>query len=114
MEPTKEIRRTYDSKGVVRIMRINNAHLEAVVSRINEVTKSPLTYADNKTGEKFKSNIGHYHIDKAYGGNKLVRTSNTCGAISDITYGFVSKRELYEKMQSYLSGLEFNNYVTKG
>ena len=86
-------------------MRITNNDLELVCNRINEVTNSPLEYS-NKDKEKFESNIGHYHIDKAYGGNKLVRTVNNGGAIEEITYGFLPKRELYNQMQSFLRGIE--------
>jgi len=85
--------------------RINQKDLEILADRINEVTKSPKdpwTRANGKT----KANIGNYHIDGAYGGWKLVRMVNTGGAISEVTYGFVPKRELYNLMHAFLGGLE--------
>jgi hypothetical protein len=88
-------------------MRINKKDLEILVNRINKITNSPMEYALKVDG-KYKIQVGHFHLDGAYGGWKLVRTVNDGGAIEEITYGFISKRELYEKMKAYLSGLEFN------
>ena len=51
-------------------------------------------------------NIGHYCLDGAYGGWKLVRTMNDGGGIDEITYGFVSKRELYDLINAYIKGVE--------
>jgi len=86
--------------------RILIADLQAVVARINRMTGSPLTYSDSKPGEKFKANVGHYHLDQAYGGTKLVRTMNEGGGITEITHGFNSKRETYELMHAFIRGLE--------
>lgn len=84
--------------------RIKLANLEHLVQRINEATNSPLTYSTKIDG-KHSINIGHYHLDGAYGGWKLVRTMNDGGGIDEITYGYCSKRELYDKMLAFLSGI---------
>lgn len=86
--------------------RIKNSDLDYLVSRINEATNSPTTYCDTKHPTPFKSNIGHYHLDSAYGGVKLVRVANEGGGISDISRdGYGTKRELYKWMRAFLAGL---------
>jgi hypothetical protein len=80
-------------------------HLEHLVTRLNEVTNSPMEYSD-KDAPKFKANIGHYHLDGAYGGWNLARTMNNGGGIDQpIGGGFHSKRELYDKIDCYLRGI---------
>ena len=88
-------------------MRITSKDLEILCKRINEITGNklePYTRDENRN----KANIGTYYIDMAYGGNKLVQISNDGGGVNEITYGYVSKRELYNSMQAYKSGLETN------
>lgn len=85
--------------------RITNKHLEILVNQLNKLTNSPTAYAD-KTNE-FKVNIGHYHIDSAYNGHKLVRTINESGGETNITAGgYVSKGQLYKLIDAYISGIE--------
>lgn len=91
--------------------RITKAQLESLVDSINQATGSPM-HAYSKHGGggkpiKYKANVGNYHLDSAYGGHKLVRMDNESGGIRDVlSTGFVSKRELYQAMQSFLRGLE--------
>lgn len=87
--------------------RITQRDLDAVIKRLNNLTHSPLEpYSKSITG-KFTANIGCYHLDQAYGGNKLVRMQNASGGISDVlSTGFVSKRELYNHIQSFIRGIE--------
>jgi len=84
--------------------RVTQKDLDGVVRTLNKVTKSPEIYADpRKPGEPFKANIGHYHIDSAYGGNKLVRVTSEGGGIETIsTGGYVSKRELCAQIHVYM------------
>lgn len=85
--------------------RINLSDLESLVNRINLATSSPLsTYT--RVGMETKANLGNYHLDSAYGGHKLVRIVSDGGGVKEVTYGFVSKRELYGKMQAFLSGID--------
>lgn len=86
--------------------QITKKDLEAVVNRINLITKSPTeSYAKLKNGT-YKANIGNYHLDGAYGGWCLHRMQNLGGGISTpIGSGYYTKRELYEKMQAYICGL---------
>ncbi len=87
-------------------MRITEKDLEAVVKRINIITKSPLeTYVKNSDGINV-SQIGNYHLSFAYGGVSLHRINNEAGGVTTpLNCGHISKRELYNLMQAYISGL---------
>ena len=70
------------------------------------MTNSPLTPLRKEDG-KLKYNIGNYHLDKAYGGIKLVRMDNESGSIQIISRnGYGTKHELYTWMEAFLTGLE--------
>ena len=86
--------------------RITQKQLEYLVERINEATNSPTTTYTKTEKTPYKANIGHYHLDYAYGGVKLVRMVNEGGGITDISRcGYGTKRELYEWMRAFLGGM---------
>ena len=78
--------------------------LELLVERLNKVAGTPMTYSDNKPNEPFKSNIGHYHLEGAYGGVGLAQVANEGGGIHRIM-GFMTKRELFNCMHAYINGI---------
>lgn len=86
-------------------MRITEKDLEAVVLRINNITNSPVKpYFDGK------AQIGNYHLSHAYGGVSLHRMHNEAGGVTTpLNCGHISKRELYNLMQAYISGLLDNS-----
>lgn len=84
--------------------RITEKQLEAVVNRINMITKSPLT-SYTKTREGIVPNAGNFHLDFTYGKVGLVRMLESGGVTSILPLS--TKRELYDKMQSFICGLEF-------
>lgn len=82
--------------------RITQRDLENCVQRINALKgfSDQLEY----------STIGSYVLSYAYGGVALHKYINAHGAIRDVfNCGHVPKRELYERMQSYMLGLRENN-----
>lgn len=84
--------------------RINNKDLEVLCDRLNEYTKAPLRAWDKDTK---KANIGNYHISGAYDGVSLHRICNDGGGIHDVLRsGHIPKRDLYNRMQAYIMGLE--------
>ncbi len=87
--------------------RVTQKDLEAIVLRINRITKSPETsYTKSKTG-KYVSNIGNYHLNGAYGGWTLHRMDNEKGGIEDVLRcGYVSKRELQKLLFAFIAGLD--------
>lgn len=87
------------------MQRITDKKLQAVVDRINRITGSPKTYSDKQPDGSFKSNIGHYCLDGAYGGVSLHRTVNDGGGVNDVlSCGHVTKRHLYELMHAWIRG----------
>ena len=89
------------------MQRITNAMLENRINTINTMTNSPLKPYE-KVDDKYKASIGNYHLYGAYGAYALHRIVNDGGGIREII-GLCTKRELYNRMNSYMSGLEFNN-----
>lgn len=86
--------------------RVTIKNLEFQVARINKLTDSPDT-AYTKIDGKLIANVGHYHLDQAYSGIKLVRMYNEGGGIEEITRnGFGTKKELYYQLDAIITGLE--------
>lgn len=86
--------------------KVTKKQLESIIERINKAANTSLTYCDKVGDAPFKSNIGHYHLDWAYGGVKLVQTDNECGGVRDITRsGFTTKGKLYHELEMFLMGL---------
>jgi hypothetical protein len=84
------------------MQRITEAHLQAIVDRINRITGSPAEpYIDGK------AQPGNYHISHAYGGVALHRMSNTSGGVSSpLSTGHIPKRELAALMYAFINGIE--------
>jgi hypothetical protein len=86
--------------------RITNAHLESLVNYINQITNSPAE-SYTESGGKYTANVGNYHLDWAYSGVNLIRMCNESGGVSQpLGGGFGTKRELYEKLQAYIRGIQ--------
>lgn len=87
-------------------MRITEKMLNILIERINKTAGTPLTYMREVNGKRL-INIGHYHLDSAYGGYKLVQTDNDGGGIHVITEsGYTTKKNLYYELRAFLRGLE--------
>ena len=87
--------------------RITNAHLKAVVDRINRATKSPMEPWTKRSDGINQAQIGNYHLSEAYGGVSLHRMVSEGGGVSDVLgTGHVTKRDLANRMQAFLRGLE--------
>ena len=86
--------------------RITKKRLEAIVNRINEMTKSPIEpYTKLKSG-KFRANIGCYHLSYAYGGVELERMHSSGGGTEDVLgVGYVSKPELDRLLFAFMAGI---------
>ena len=76
-------------------MRITEKDLQATCDRINRMLDKPL-----------EPNIGCYHLDHAYGGVALHQMVNDGGGVRDILGGHLTKRDLYERMNAFIKGLE--------
>ena len=82
--------------------RITIKNLERLVETFNRETGSPMAYS-TATNQPFQANVGHYHIDAAYGGYALVRTVNTSGGECTILIRGTAG-DLYERMHAWLAG----------
>lgn len=85
--------------------RTTQKDLQAVVDRINRITNSPLIPWKRENNRNV-AQIGNYHLDGAYGGYDLHRMQNEGGGCESLFHGHYSKRELYNRMQSFIKGLE--------
>ena len=81
-------------------MRITKKQLTFLIDRINLSTGSPQTYWTDG-----KINAGHYHLDNAYGGWKLVRTVNDGGGETDVVYERLTTGAMYTVLQAFLAGI---------
>ena len=87
--------------------RTTQKDLDGLVNRLNRITGSPLTYSDKQPDGQFKSNIGHYHLDQAYGGTKLARVCNDSGGIScPLSMGYETKKDAYYMIAAFIAGIE--------
>lgn len=82
--------------------RISKKDLEALVLKLNKLTNNPTTYMTDG-----KSNIGHYHVSCAYSGYAIHQLTSTGGAAHAIWGGYCPKRELYEKLNTFVNGIEY-------
>jgi hypothetical protein len=90
--------------------RITEKDLQAVVNRINRIAGTPPEpYAKNADGKGMHPCANSYHLSFAYGGVMLAQMSDKegCTGISAPLGSYHRpKRELYDQMQAYISGLE--------
>jgi hypothetical protein len=89
--------------------RITDKQLQSTVDRINSIAGTPMTPYRKEPDGSYRPNALNYHLDFAYGGVQLQQMSARDGCTGvDFTLpgGHVPKRELYNLMQAYLSGLQ--------
>ncbi len=83
-------------------MRITQKMLEEQVKILNK-----LTVNDLEPWGKNGANVGNYHISYAYGGVSLHQMMNTSGGVTCPLGSYHRpKKELYEAIESYMSGIE--------
>jgi hypothetical protein len=89
------------------INRITDAHLQALCDRINRATGSPAQPYVKQADGTHAAQIGCYHLSHAYGGVNLQRMCNDAGGVSTpLHYGHVPKRDLANRLQAFLAGIE--------
>lgn len=88
-------------------MRITKQMLLNKIQYLNEITNSPLKPYIEVDG-KYKAQIGCFTLYQAYGLNGLHRIVNEGGGVTDrYVYGLHSKRDLYERVCSFIDGINF-------
>ena len=83
-------------------MRITEKDLKAVCARINTITNSP-----DKPYLNGVAQIGNFHVSSAYGGWNLQRMVNKSGGVNVVFSGYQPKKDLYNQMHAFISGLNF-------
>lgn len=98
--------------------RITTRHLEAAITRLNQVTGNNPASGHSVNGRfvsghsvngRFVSHVGSYRLEGSYGAWRVLRVSNEAGACTDIT-GLASKRELLERINSIINVLYHEGY----
>lgn len=89
-------------------MQVTIQMLKNKIEYLNEITNSPLT-PYSRIDNRNIANIGNFHLYQAYGAFGLHRMVNEGGGVSDsYIYGLHTKRELLERLNSFINGLQFN------
>ena len=86
-------------------MRITQKDLQATCDRINRMLDKPLEPYARIEG-KLVANVGCYHLDNANGDVALYQMASEGGGVRDILDGHMPKRDLYERMQAFIKGIE--------
>jgi len=85
--------------------RTTQKQLEFLCKRINTARQTPAKPYERIDGS-LVGQIGNYHISGAYGGVSLHQTMTTGGGVRDVFgCGYVTKRDLYNRMSAYLAGV---------
>jgi len=89
-----------------KMKQITQTMLQVKIELLNELTGNPLKPWDLIEGRNVAS-IGNYYLSMQNGGYALYRIVNEGGGINDIfSRGHGTKRELYEMICAYISGIE--------
>lgn len=87
-------------------MRVTYSVLNKLAEAINNATSAPTEYSLTRDG-KHETQIGHFHVSRAYGGVCLNKTVNESGAAIDVfNCGHVSNAELQIRMRAFLQGIK--------
>ena len=95
--------------------RITDSMLEACIRRLNELTGSPLTPWSQVDGRNV-ANVGNFHLSGAYGGVCVHRMHSTSGGVTTPIISYhTTKRELYDRINSFMDGIYFaQDNMTQG
>jgi hypothetical protein len=87
--------------------RITEKQLQAVVDRINRTLGTPMAPYSKDADGKYLPCGSAYLLDMAYGGYALHQMMPTgSGERDTLGCGHVTKRELWDRMHTFLTGLD--------
>lgn len=86
---------------------IKTSELHRLAQYINELTDSPAEAYTQDNARKWTANPGHYYIDGAYGGFKLLRIVKGGGSTDVLGSGYSTKRDLFNQLHAYIQGLNY-------
>lgn len=91
---------------------VTEKELKSIIEYLNETTGNSKVEWVLQKDNTYRSNIGNYHLDCAYGGYNLAQFVNECGGINHpLGMGFYSKKELAAKIRSFISGIELGKII---
>lgn len=91
-------------------MRTALSDIKWAVERLNNLTGHKTeAYTKGQDG-KYTPNGGTYLLDSAYGGWQLAQMCDEGTGQKQITYGFVSKKEMFNNIQNIIKGI----YIGRG
>ena len=83
--------------------RITKAMIQTRLDRINERNGEAMEpYTKDEDGS-YRTNVGNYHLEEAYGGCQIVRMANSDGGTNHITYGYLPKRECLAEFDRFIA-----------
>ena len=88
--------------------RITEKMLQIKVDYLNKILDRPAA-PWTKTAEGAKANIGNIHLSGAYGGWCVEEMCTDGGGVNHmrgLETGYVSKRELFNRLCSFIGGIE--------
>jgi hypothetical protein len=85
--------------------RVNKLNLQAIVDRLNIITKSPLTPYRTVNGHNVV-NAGCFLLSSAYGGYALCRMTEGGGESDIFNQGHMPARQLADLMWAFIRGYE--------
>ena len=92
--------------------RITVRDLEAVCKRINIAVNGEALEPWIRENGHLRAVIDCYTLSGAYGGYSLHRIVGESGGVRDVFgCGHVAKRDLYERMQAFLRGIDVRSEV---
>jgi hypothetical protein len=86
---------------------IKTSELHRLAQYINELTDSPAEAYTQDNARKWTANPGHYYIDGAYGGFKLLRIVKGGESTDVLGSGYTTKRDLFNQLHAYIQGLNY-------
>jgi hypothetical protein len=90
------------------MMRITIKHLRPLVDRLNRLAGTPSEPWSIGDNGRLHSNIGNFHLSRAYGGYSLHQMGNEQGGVEDVFgVGHVPARHMYDQIHAFLRGIEY-------
>ncbi len=88
--------------------RISYQDLKNLATVLNKKLDRPTEYAYLDEEGKYRSSVGHFHINAQNGGYELVETTSLGGGTRDVsTGGLIGKKELYYQIHGILKGIRY-------
>ena len=87
-------------------IRITQQDLEYACARLNRVTENSEDGWTARPDGSMEARIGHFYIESAYGGWKLVQMANVFGGVREpLGGGYTTRRDLLERIWAMIAGV---------